>query len=270
MGDKKLAGRIRFWLQVMQTSSPSYPVMISLDLTRRQVAFSGKTLFSRSWRWARRFRHELREKGVIIFQLPEENGFALDLCRTTLLCPQGEGRWLAKRLADKYRFQVELYNKGSLLAIVGPAQLSFSPADLARFFAKARDEVRMLYSGAAGANYQGKTFPPSFFKGARNTSSGEGQREFFSPFSLTPREALYSSLRAVPLESSPGEICGEMVVLSPPGIPLLSPGELITAETVRHLLKKRAERALFQGAADPSLKTIKIVTEAGKNMIELT
>ena len=270
LGDKKLAGGIRFWLQVMQTSSPSYPVMISLDLTRRQVAFSGNTLFSRSWRWARRFRRELREKGAIIFQPLEEKGFALDLCRTTLLCPQGEGRCLAKRLADKYRFQVELYNKGSLLVIVGPAQLSFSPADLARSFAKARDEVRMLYSGAAGANYQGETFPPSFFKGDRDTLLGGGQREFFSTFSLTPREALYSSLRAVPLESSPGEICGEMVVLSPPGIPLLSPGELITAETVRHLLKKRAERALFQGAADPSLKTIKIVTEAGKNMIELT
>ena len=96
LGDKKLAGRIRFWLQVMQTSSPSYPVMISLDLTRRQVAFSGTTLFSRSWRWARRFRHELREKGVIIFQPLEGKGFALDLCRTTLLCPQGEGRCLAK------------------------------------------------------------------------------------------------------------------------------------------------------------------------------
>jgi arginine decarboxylase len=81
---------------------------------------------------------------------------------------------------------------------------------------------------------------------------------------LPPREALYSSLRAVPLESSPGEICGEMVVLSPPGIPLLSPGEVITVETVCHLLEKRAEKVLFQGAADPSLKTIKIVTEAGK------
>ncbi len=259
LGKKNPVPRLKFWLQVLQTSSPSYPVMISLDLIRRQMALKGKTLFSRSWKWARYFRHELGKKGFELFSPLNQDGFNLDLCRITLLCPQGEGHYLAKRLAQRYRLQVEMRDNSFLLAIVGPSQLFFSADYIARAFNRAREEIMVFNPGTAGLNNT-VDFPPSFFEDGSKTSFESNKGDSFSPFCLTPREALYSPSLAVPLEESSGKICSEMVVLSPPGIPLLSPGEVITEKVVCHLLKKRAGKALFQGAADPSLKTIKIVT----------
>jgi arginine/lysine/ornithine decarboxylase len=253
LGEKSLKPRLKFWLQAIQTSSPSYPVMISLDLLRRQMALQGKALFSRSWKWARDFRHELEKRGFELFSPQRRSGFAQDLCRVTVLCPRGEGHDLAKRLAQRYHFQVEMYDKGYLLAIVGPAQLFFPSGYLARVLEKAREDIIKFYPGTSGSNSNSEeAFPPSFFERG------------FTPLGLTPQEALYSPSLSVPLEEAEGEICSEMVVLSPPGIPLLSPGEAITEKAVSYLLKKRAAKALFQGAADPSLKTINVVSGARK------
>jgi len=145
-----------------------------------------------------------------------------------------------------------MHDRGYLLAIVGPAQLFFPSGHLARVFEKAREDILKFYPRTSGSNSD-EPFPPSFF-----------EKGFFTPFGLTPQEALYSPSLPLPLEEAEGEICSEMVVLSPPGIPLLSPGEAITEKVVGHLLKKRAAKALFQGAADPSLKTINVVTGARK------
>jgi arginine decarboxylase len=50
-----------------------------------------------------------------------------------------------------------------------------------------------------------------------------------------------------------------MVIPSPPGIPVLSPGEMITEEVSDFLLRRQAEGKHFQGAADHTLQTIKVV-----------
>jgi arginine/lysine/ornithine decarboxylase len=264
LGKKNLVSPIKFWLQVMQTSSPSYPVMISLDLIRRQMALKGKVLFSRSWNWAGYFRQELEKKGVQLLSPLKKDGFKLDLCRITLFCPRGEGHYLAKRLAQKYRFQVEMCDNSFLLAIVGPSQLLFSADDLARAFSRARRESLVFNPGTTASSIA-MDFSPSFFREESKTFFHEHKKEeSFPAFCLTPREAIYSPSLVVPLEKSPGKICSEMVVLSPPGIPVLSPGEVITEKVVCYLLQKRAEKTLFQGASDPVLKTIKVVTGDNK------
>jgi arginine/lysine/ornithine decarboxylase len=58
-----------------------------------------------------------------------------------------------------------------------------------------------------------------------------------------------------------------MVVLSPPGIPLLVPGETIEEDTLSYLLRIRDGQSIFQGAADPALNTVKVVSEQ-VNMIK--
>ena len=91
---------IKFWLGALQTSSPSYPVMISLDLIRRQMALKGESLFSAAWRWARNLRRDLEENGFFILSRMTEKGFGLDPCRVTLLLPGGGKR--LERLAEIY------------------------------------------------------------------------------------------------------------------------------------------------------------------------
>lgn len=258
LGKKISSSKIGFWLQVMQTSSPSYPVMISLDLMRRQMALRGEEMFSRLWDWGQTIRRGLSARGFAFLQVEkvEEMGFYLDPCRITLLFPRGGGHEFARLLA-KRGYQVELEAGGYLLAIGGPAQLgrSYSP------FLRALVRVRSLLDNknrAIAAQLPPQEFPPTFFAGAINNGEGNAA-ENFSPFPLSPRQALQAPPVSVLLEKAVGEICAEMVVVSPPGIPIIAPGEIIGKNVVHFLREKRAEGVFFQGVKDPTLKWITVV-----------
>lgn len=250
LGKKKLAAPLQFWLQAIQTSSPPYPVMISLDLARRQAAIMGRILFGKSWEWASKIRRELSREGLELFSLAPANsrGFDLDPCRLTLVCRRGGGCHLASRLAREYGLQIEMAEESYLLAVLGPALLSLSPRRLAKVISAAATSGFPKNKGAKASPPCFWDFPPSFFR-----------QERLQEFPLTPKEALVSPSLSVPLEKSAGMVSGEMVTLSPPGIPLLAPGEIITPEMVEFLNEKKKEGRLFQGAADPALNKIRVV-----------
>lgn len=244
---------IKFWLQALQTSSPPYPVMISLDLTRRQMALEGEKLFTRLWNWGLSFRRELDRDGFLFLRSEKVKklGFALDPCRITLLFPRGQGRIFSRLLAEK-GYRVELESGSYLLAIGGPSQLVYPRSS----FLKALNEVRSSLCSSGGSTVLQllpDEFPPAFFNYA-----GKGE-ENFSPFPLAPREALSARRVFVPLEEAAGKICGETVVISPPGIPAVIPGEILSEETVHFLKQKKAGGFLFQGARDPALNRITVV-----------
>jgi arginine/lysine/ornithine decarboxylase len=79
------------------------------------------------------------------------------------------------------------------------------------------------------------------------------------PQALTPREAHFAAAVTVPLTDAAGRIAGELVVPYPPGIPALTPGEVITAEKVRYLRLVAEAGMHVCGAADPRLGTIRTV-----------
>ena len=248
VGGKKYLQRLRFWLQAMQTSSPPYPVMISLDLARRQAALFGPKLYQRSRAWAEKSRHALAEKNIMLLcaQAVKKAGFALDPCRITLLLPQGGGLKLARRLAQDCRLQVETASENCLLAVCGPAQLGLSP----RLLARATGAVPLTTPDMPTPK---GLLPPFCFTRLDPESSN------LDPFPLAPALAAKMPAASIPLEDAAGCICAEMVVSSPPGIPLLAPGEYITAQMHSVLLNMRAQGMRFQGAADPALQRIKMV-----------
>ncbi|MGI5823737.1 MAG: aminotransferase class I/II-fold pyridoxal phosphate-dependent enzyme [Dethiobacteria bacterium] len=248
--------RLKFWLQALQTSSPSYLVMLSLDLARRQAALKGGRLFTGAWHWAGRLQREIKTRGFTLLNVAPGGEFSLDPCRVTLLCPGGTGSALARKLAQKYRWQVEMSGRGYLLAITGPAQLSLAPRKLARQLERARTALPFFSQAGGRASVPitaadfSADFPPDLCR-------KEGAPR--AAFSLTPGEALRLPSYSLPLPAAAGKICAEMVVLSPPGIPLLAPGETIREEVLVHLRHQQARGRLFQGAADPALRTIKVV-----------
>jgi arginine decarboxylase len=257
------ASSLKFWLQALQTSSPSYPVMISLDLVRRRMALRGTDIFSRSWEWAMSLRHNLARAGMRLLspEMVKKEGFDLDPCRLTLLFPGGEGQYMARKMAQRHHLQVEMKDHSYILMIAGPSHFSLAPTLVARAIARSRagfshaGHKRYLYGTGSLSD-----FSPSFFN-ASKSAPGLEREYLFPPISLSPTTAFRSKLFAVPLEKSPGEICGEMITPTPPGIPVLSPGEVMTGETCAYLLRKKAEGAFFQGAADHTLQTIQIVAD---------
>jgi arginine/lysine/ornithine decarboxylase len=76
---------------------------------------------------------------------------------------------------------------------------------------------------------------------------------------LTPREAYFAGTRAVPLREAAGEIAAEAVIPYPPGIPILTPGEVIAGAKLDCLREGLAGGMHVRGAADPTLRTVRVV-----------
>jgi len=76
---------------------------------------------------------------------------------------------------------------------------------------------------------------------------------------LTPREAFFAEKKVVPFREAVGAISAESVVLYPPGIPVIAPGERITEESFDYVMKRKEEGAEVQGTADPELEFIQVL-----------
>ena len=76
---------------------------------------------------------------------------------------------------------------------------------------------------------------------------------------MKPREAFFSPRRSVPLEHCAGEIAGEMIMVYPPGIPLVSMGEIITAEMIEYVKMLKEEKCTLQGTTDPIVDSVMVL-----------
>jgi arginine decarboxylase len=77
---------------------------------------------------------------------------------------------------------------------------------------------------------------------------------------LAPREAFFAPNETVPADSAVGRVSAELVAPYPPGIPVLAPGELITAETLTALRQAAADGSRIAYAADPTLATFQVIS----------
>ncbi len=76
---------------------------------------------------------------------------------------------------------------------------------------------------------------------------------------LTPREAFFAPNETVPTAAAVGRISAELIAPYPPGVPVLAPGELITAAAVEALREVAADGGRIAYAADPSLQTFQVI-----------
>jgi arginine/lysine/ornithine decarboxylase len=63
----------------------------------------------------------------------------------------------------------------------------------------------------------------------------------------------------LPLREAVGHICGEQVSFYPPGIPVLLPGEVVTAEIVDYCMAMKQLGLPVSGPADSALRTLRVV-----------
>ena len=79
---------------------------------------------------------------------------------------------------------------------------------------------------------------------------------------MTPRDAFFAPSRAVAPEDAVGEVSAELVIPYPPGIPVLAPGDVITAEKIAFLREGAAQGMYLSGPIDQTLATIRVVARA--------
>jgi arginine decarboxylase len=78
---------------------------------------------------------------------------------------------------------------------------------------------------------------------------------------LPPRDAFFSGNVTVPAAAALGRVSAELIAPYPPGVPVLAPGELITADAVAALREVAADGGRIAYAADPTLATFQVVAE---------
>lgn len=78
---------------------------------------------------------------------------------------------------------------------------------------------------------------------------------------MSPRQAFFAESETLPIEETRECICAEIVCPYPPGIPILMPGEIITANAIAYLQQILAMGGMISCCADTSLKNLKVVKE---------
>jgi arginine decarboxylase len=76
---------------------------------------------------------------------------------------------------------------------------------------------------------------------------------------LSPREAFFADNETVSADAAAGRVSAELIAPYPPGVPVLAPGELITAAAIDSLREVQADGGRIAYAADPTLKTFQVI-----------
>jgi arginine decarboxylase len=76
---------------------------------------------------------------------------------------------------------------------------------------------------------------------------------------VAPREAFFGETERVPTEKATGRVSAELVAPYPPGVPVLAPGERVTAEAIHALLEARDDGVRIAYASDPSFRTLDVL-----------
>ena len=236
-------GHVRQIINLTQTTSGSYLLLSSLDISRRNLALRGREAFSQVVRLADYAREEINQiGGYYAFSKELVNGDSVfDFDRTKLsvntLNVGLAGIEVYDLLRDEYDIQIEFGDLGNFLAYL-------SIGDRPR-------EVERLVSALAEIRRRHQT-----------DSSGLMNQEYIDPEVVTsPQEAFYADKESVPLADSVGKVCSEFVMCYPPGIPILAPGERITEEILAYIQYAKGKGCSMTGPEDPEIEHINILTQ---------
>ena len=86
-------------------------------------------------------------------------------------------------------------------------------------------------------------------------------RQINTEIGINPREAFYAKKELVDIKDSLNMICGESIMAYPPGIPIISPGEIITYEIINYINLLKDSGAYFTDAQDKKLNKILVVND---------
>ena len=235
-------GYIRQIINLTQTTSGSYLLLSSLDISRRNLALRGEESFRMVTELAEYARKEINQIGdYYAFGREMVNGDSIfDFDPTKLSIHTLDiglaGIEVYDILRDEYDIQIEFGDLGNILAYL-------SIGDRIR-------EVERLVSALAEVR---RRF-------GKPDAAGLMRQEYIDPqVVLSPQDAFYAEKQSLPLEESAGHVCSEFVMCYPPGIPILAPGERITPEIVRYIQYAKEKGCSMTGPEDPDIRRLNVL-----------
>lgn len=209
--------RVKKFLAMLQSSSPSYLLMMSVENAVDEACEKGEAVFKAiADRWD--FYRKRTGAGDCIALYTPEEGQLYDKSKWLFMVKDGRGTTVEKRLLTEFNIQCEMSAFNHVLAMTG---IGTTPGELDR-----------LMAAVAAMNKD----CPVFLEPLAVKSTGLWKHEEKYPL----WQALYNmETGKMPLEDAAGSAAAGFVIPYPPGIPVLLPGSLVTEETVAELLRRQ-------------------------------
>ncbi len=232
-------------ISLLTTTSPSYPLMASIESARLFMEEEGWAYLEQAMLLSRAYKTKINAiKGLQCYgdELINESGIT-DFDPLKVLISTRElsisGYQVASLLRDQYQIQLELESEQLIMAMFS---LLHKQDEWERFYL-ALKEIAADYPGQRKAVTYKELPPPS-------------------RIILSPRQAFLAAKQRMRLEESLGMIAGEIIAAYPPGIPCLLPGELISSEVLDYLCYLRMSKTHIQGPQDMQLAYIQVIVQA--------
>ena len=235
-------GYVRQIINLTQTTSGSYLLLSSLDISRRNLALRGKEAFAGVVEMAEYARREINHiGGYYAYSRELINGDSIYDFDVTKLAVNTLDIGLAgievyDLLRDEYDIQIEFGDLGNLLAYLS---IGDRQRDIERLVG-ALSEVRRRFGKKDKANLM--------------------KQEYIDPqVAVSPQDAFYADKESLPLRETEGRVCSEFVMCYPPGIPILAPGERITGPILDYIEYAKEKGCSMTGPEDPDILRLNVL-----------
>ena len=241
LGEGINEGYVSNIVNLTQTTSASYLLLGSLDISRRNLALKGKQSFGKVCEMADYAREEINDiEGFYAFGAELINKSSVFDFDVTKLVINTRGIGLTgievyDLLREEYDIQMEFGDLSNVLAYIS---IGDRLQEIERL-AGALNDIARLYSKPQG----------SFFCA-----------EYMTPIvKATPQEAFYAQKEKLPIDQTIGRICAESVMCYPPGIPILAPGEMITKEILDYINLAKEKGCSMQGPESEDISELYVL-----------
>ncbi|MEG3904211.1 aminotransferase class I/II-fold pyridoxal phosphate-dependent enzyme [Microcoleus sp. B4-C5] len=276
-GDRIDIQKINKALQLVQSTSPSYLLLASLDAARQQIALHGKELMAQTLQLAEKARSRISQiPGLSVLEPLNTPGFAaLDRTRLTVkVSDLGITGFAADEiLHSQLGVTAELPMARHLTFIISLGNTELDIDNLVKACTLLEGRRKKEEGSSATSTVQDvtdvrKKEEVREKKSERRSPMSDGRFAHsptlplsHSPPLLSPREAFFFPAETVPADKAVDRLSAELICPYPPGIPVLMPGEIITPEAVDYLQQILAAGGKITGCSDPGLQTLKVVRQ---------
>ncbi len=242
-GDRINPQSISQALQLVESTSPSYLLLASLDGARQQMALQGEKLLTQTIELSKLAVEKIKaidNLSVLEFKEKRPGFHDLDITRLTVNVTGLEITGL--EVDDIFREKLEVTAELPMLS-----HLAFIIS-----IGNTKQDINKLIDAF-------KTLSHYFCSSSNSLFSSSPHLLNPSPLKLSPRDAFFAPKQTVKIEQSIGQISGELICPYPPGIPVVMPGEIITSEAITYLTTIQELGGVISGCTDTTLKKINVV-----------
>lgn len=241
-----LKPRISAYLSMIQSSSPSYPQMVSLELAARFYELEGADSMKKLIERVDQFQFEAKALGY-------------DWIQDEILWPEGYQFDRTRILLSGRKFGLDGYALMEILESneVYPEYATSSHVVLIPSLVSDSKDFEIL---TRVLSHTAETY--KFEKNQKNLEPKPLRIPQESIRAVSSEVALWSEKEMIPIEESQGRISGDFLIPYPPGIPLLVPGEVVTEEVIRIVRTELGIHHKIHGLSSGMMTVIKPSNDA--------